>query len=135
MIIFNYLNSLIFYSLVIVTVGFIGLSVCYSIKNGNDNVTDRIVDTSSNNINSNTGTQTEEPSSSVAKINASDYVSPIHELKYRELLNLLSTEMHKRGINELCLQYLVYSYPIDDLNSSNINEIIISRFCERFYKI
>jgi hypothetical protein len=29
---FNNLNSLIFYSLVIVIVGFIGFSVCYSIK-------------------------------------------------------------------------------------------------------
>jgi len=71
MTIFNYLNSLIFYSLVIVTVGFIGFSVCYSIKNVNGNVTDRNVDTSSNNVNSDAGTQTEDPSSSVGTTNSS----------------------------------------------------------------
>ena len=69
MINFNYLNSLIFYSLVIITVGFIGFSIYYSINNVNNNVTDNIVDTSSNNINSDEGTPTEDPSSSVATTN------------------------------------------------------------------
>jgi len=63
MAIFNYLNSFIFYSLLIVTVGFIGFSVCYSTNNVNDNVTDGNVNTSSNNVNSDAGTQTEEPRS------------------------------------------------------------------------
>jgi len=58
---FNYLSSLILYSLVIVTIGFIGFSVCYSINN---NVIANNVDTSSNNENSDGGTPIEEPSSS-----------------------------------------------------------------------
>gem|GEM_PF-3579543 len=65
--IFNDLNSLIFYSLIIVTVGFIGFSVCYS----NNNLTNGNVDTSSNNVNSDAGTQTENPSSSVGRTNRS----------------------------------------------------------------
>ena len=43
--------------------------------------------------------------------------------------------MHENRIDELCLRHMVYSYSLDQLNSSNINEIIISRFSERFFNI
>lgn len=42
--------------------------------------------------------------------------------------------MHENRIDEWCLRYMVYSYSLEDLNSSNINEIIISRFSEIFFK-
>jgi len=132
MINFNYLNSLIFYSLVIITVGFIGFSIYYSINNVNNNVTDNIVDTSSNNINSDEGTPTEDPSSSVATTNWPHYIYPVHEAKYQELLALLSTDMKKRGINELCLRHMIYLYSVEDLNSINFNRRIIIRFCVLF---
>jgi hypothetical protein len=48
-------------------------------KNVNDNVTDRNVDTSSNNVNSDAGTQTEETCSNVDKTYSSNY--PVHESK------------------------------------------------------
>lgn len=133
MIIFNYLNSLIFYSLVLITVGFIGFSIYYSINNINNNVTDNIVDTSSNNVNSDEGTQTEDPSSSVATTNSQQFIQPVHEEKYRELLALLSTDMKKRGIDELCLRLMIYKYPEEDLYSINFNRKIIIRFCVHLF--
>ena len=128
--IFNSLSTLILYILVIVTVGFIGFSVCYSINNVNNNVTDWTVDTTSNNVNSDAGTQSEEPSSSFGTSNW--YAYPVHEAKYLELLDILEPSMHEKGIDNLCLKYMVYSYSLEQLSSSNINQIIIARFCLSF---
>jgi hypothetical protein len=127
MIIFDYLNSLIFYSLIIVTVGFIGFSVCYSNQNVTDNVTNSNVDTSSNNVNSDAEPQTEESSSRVSRFNPSHYLFPDHELKYLELLDLLDKQMLENGVDELVLRQMVYSYTLEDINSSDINERIIAR--------
>jgi len=136
MIIFNYLDSLIFYSLVLVTVSFIGFSVCYSINNVNDNVTDSNVDTSSNNVNSDAGSQTEDPSLSVATTNLSYSSYPVHEAKYQELLPGLIEEMQNYGINPLCLRYLIHSYTLEQLNLDNINAVLIMHFKSYyFYRI
>jgi hypothetical protein len=116
-----------------ITVGFIGFSIYYSINNVNNNVTDNIVDTSSNNINSDEGTQTEDPSSSVATTNSQQFLYPVHEAKYQEMLALLSTDMQNRGISELCLRQMIYSYSVEDLNSINFNRRIIIRFCVYFF--
>ena len=129
MAIFNYLNSFIFYSLLIVTVGFIGFSVCYTTNNVNDNVTDGNVNTSSNNVNSDAGTQTEEPRSIPGPSHWHAY--PYHEAKYLELLKILGSAMHEKRIDNLCLRHMVYSYTLEQINSSDINHIIISRLSKR----
>lgn len=144
--IFNYFNSLIFYSLVIVTVGFIGFSVYYFATNTNANTNtndntnantndndnandnDRNVDTSSNNVISEAGTQTEEPSSSSGTTSLENYAYPVHEAKYWELLERLGTVMQDFEIDALNLRYIVYSYTLEQLNSNNINERIITHF-------
>ncbi len=134
MAIFDSLNSLRFYSLVIVTVGFIGFSIYHSTNNLNDNVADRNVDTSSNNVNSGAGTQTENPSSSIGTINTSEYVYPAHELKYLELLKILGPEMRENNTDDLCLRYMIHSYPLEELSSSNFNQRIITRFTDIFFE-
>lgn len=127
--IFNNLSNLIFYSLVIVTVGLIGFSVCYSLNNVNNNVTDINVDPFSNNVNSDGDTQTEDPSLNPGNL----YLYPIHEEKYQELLEILGPSMQEKFIDELCLQYMVYSYSVEDLTlRSDIDIIIIARFCLTF---
>ena len=134
--IFNYFNSLIFYSLVIVTVGFIRFSVYYFATNTNANTNtndnandnDSNVDTSSNNVISEAGTQTEEPSSSSGTTSLENYAYPVHEAKYRELLEILGQVMQDYEIDELNLRYIVYSYTLEQLNSNNINKRIITLF-------
>jgi len=131
MAIFNNLSSLIFYSLIIVTVGLIGFSVCYSINNVNNNEIDNNVDTSSNNVNSDGDTQTEELDQNLDTNNW--YAYPVHEAKFRELLEILGPAMEEKRIDELCLRHTVYSYSLEELTSrSNINLIIIAQFCLRF---
>lgn len=128
---FNYLSSLILYSLVIVTIGFIGFSVCYSINN---NVIANNVDTSSNNENSDGGTPIEEPSSSSGTTDWSAVPFPVHEALFHELFEILRLAMEEKRIDDLCLRHMIYSYSTEELSSnSNIKIIILSRFCLRFF--
>nr|UEP17222.1 hypothetical protein [Lactarius zonarius] len=137
MTIFNYLtnNDLVFYGIFAGTAVFMGYSLCKSIWLGSESDFDSLntdLGTSSN-VYSDVGTQTEDPSSSVGTTNSSQFLFPVHEAKYRELLALLSTDMQKRGIDELCLRLMIYKYPVEDLNSINFNRKIIIRFCVHFF--
>jgi len=57
----------------------------------------------------------------------------IHELKYQERLDLLGIEINERGVDELYLKHIVYSYTIGELSSEDINKVIYSHLYELFY--
>jgi hypothetical protein len=131
MTIFNNLNSLIFYSLVIVTVGLIGFSIYYSDNTVNGTVINGNVDSSSNNVNSGVSTPTENPDTT----NPAVHIDTLQEVIYRELLEILSPQMEEKGVSELNLRHMVYSYSLRDLTRRNIKLIIIARFCNTYLNI
>jgi len=151
MTIFNYLtnNDLLFYGIFTSTAVFIGYSLCKSIWDNSESISDfDYLNTdlgTSSNVYSEVGTQTipqsvslnttvlPVPDTTPQFLPNREIVSNFHELKYQEMLDLLGTEINERGVDELYLKHIVYSYTIEDLSSEGINKVIYSHLYELFY--
>jgi hypothetical protein len=150
MTIFNYIldNNVIFYSIFAGTAGILGYSLCKSILNHYESNSDfdylnTDLETTSN-IYSEVNTQTVPGSVSsqttvlpvssqnveiLSNKDITEYTlsnKSLVDSKINEINELFSKEMFDSAVTEADLTYIVKQFSITELNSSNINEIILS---------
>jgi len=142
----NYLidNDLVFYSLFTGVTGVIGYSFYKSIWYISDGITDKDIDTSSNDVYSNVSTEIIPKSVSsqstilpvsypnIEFVSNRDIIEntlsnkSLIESKIYEINELFNEEIFDNAVTEADITYIIKSFSITELNSSNINEIILS---------